>query len=531
MAIYHASIKALSRGKGQSSVAAAAYRAGIDLTDTGSRKVHSFTNKKGVVEHIMMAPAGAPAWCSDIAAFWDANEQRETRANARLAREVEVSLPCEMDDTQRRALAIDLGQMLVDRYRAVVLVAIHRPSNGGDKRNHHVHLLMSAREVGPGGFGQRAGMAFEARKGQGAEEVKAVRALVSELINSRLAAAGLDARVDHRSLRAQSMDAQAAGNIALARELARAPGRHVGKALTAAMRRGDPIAEQLGLTSQTAAAANFAKAVEKFRSAGLLAPTPVQHDRAAARLERDRAAQDPRPLPELGPAPRPTPVVPGQGPSALGLYLSRYARIARSRGHDAEVLNSQAELIEEWIDHMNAEANKALASLEGIPGLRVEPVMHEAVGEVRRRRAGVYSTKSFFFEDSEALVEAIVDYAEAIRHPHEVRARIGRARAKLSELENSDLRARDHRITSARRALAIASGGASKPAKVVQDRRIVDTRRVMTEARERLATEFWIKPQDEMELVPLDEAPVSTPLSTERRGGAPEVRPRLGPMH
>lgn len=37
MAIYHATMKSFSRGNGDSSVAAAAYRAGFDLLDTKDR--------------------------------------------------------------------------------------------------------------------------------------------------------------------------------------------------------------------------------------------------------------------------------------------------------------------------------------------------------------------------------------------------------------------------------------------------------------------------------------------------------------
>ena len=48
MAIYHASIKSFSRGKGESSVAAAAYRAGIDLVCTTSHTLHRYSHRQGV---------------------------------------------------------------------------------------------------------------------------------------------------------------------------------------------------------------------------------------------------------------------------------------------------------------------------------------------------------------------------------------------------------------------------------------------------------------------------------------------------
>ena len=125
MAIYHASIKSFSRGKGESSVAAAAYRAGLDLVCTTTHRLHRYSHRHGVSSYQMLAPKGAPKWCLDANVFWDANEAHERRANARVARELEVSLPTELAAKQRTALAVALGQMLVDRYQAAVLVAIH----------------------------------------------------------------------------------------------------------------------------------------------------------------------------------------------------------------------------------------------------------------------------------------------------------------------------------------------------------------------------------------------------------------------
>ncbi|ARR12873.1 hypothetical protein B7L66_12080 [Xanthomonas citri pv. citri] len=74
MAIYHVSIKSFSRGKGQSSVAAAAYRAGINLRDTTHKTTHKYGKRSGVVSQQMLAPDGAPRWCLNVRSFWDINE-------------------------------------------------------------------------------------------------------------------------------------------------------------------------------------------------------------------------------------------------------------------------------------------------------------------------------------------------------------------------------------------------------------------------------------------------------------------------
>jgi hypothetical protein len=239
MAIYYADVKAFSRGKGQSSTAAAAYRAGLSIADPLTGLIHDYTKRRGVVSVDQLAPADAPSWCLDPVRFWPENENAEKRANSRLAREVVVALPAELDAAQRHALAIDLGQLLVDRYGVTVLIAVHAPDRKGDERNHHCHLLLSARQVGEQGLGARACSEFDARGGAGPHAIRAVREAVADRINEHLGRAGHGERVDHRRLEAQAADASAAGAFALAAELTRDPTAHEGKMATAMRRRGE----------------------------------------------------------------------------------------------------------------------------------------------------------------------------------------------------------------------------------------------------------------------------------------------------
>ena len=48
MAIYHLSIKIISRGKGKSAVAASAYRSGEKIKNEYDGIVHDFTRKRGI---------------------------------------------------------------------------------------------------------------------------------------------------------------------------------------------------------------------------------------------------------------------------------------------------------------------------------------------------------------------------------------------------------------------------------------------------------------------------------------------------
>ncbi|EMR0513510.1 MobA/MobL family protein [Stenotrophomonas maltophilia] len=222
MAIYHCSIKSISRSQGSSVTAAAAYRAGIRIEDDTTGLVHDYTRKKGVVSVDMLAPVGAPTWVADPSMLWNAAEATETRKNARVGREMIVALPHEMSDAQRRDLAIGIGQMLVDRYNVAAQVALHAPDKEGDQRNHHAHILFTSRQVGAEGLGAYASKILDDFK-QGRKEVTALRAAVAQIVNRHLERGGYFERVDARSLVDQNLDAIEQGDWTKARETDRLP--------------------------------------------------------------------------------------------------------------------------------------------------------------------------------------------------------------------------------------------------------------------------------------------------------------------
>ena len=238
MAIYHANLSNYSRGKGHSAVAGAAYRAGLKLTDQRTGLVHDYTHRRGVAAWTIITPADAPEWAHDPAQLWAQVEQGETRANARVARDIEVALPAELSPAQREALAGDLGRMLVERYQVGALVAIHTPSRSGDARNHHTHILLTPRTLGADGFGARSMAEFDARQGAGAEALRSLRAVIADRINAHLAHASVAVRVDPRPLAEQARIAERAGDTVEAVRLSRRPTRHEGKQATHAKRSG-----------------------------------------------------------------------------------------------------------------------------------------------------------------------------------------------------------------------------------------------------------------------------------------------------
>ena len=221
MAIYHLSVKTVSRSAGRSATAAAAYRAGAKITDERTGEIHDYTRKSGVQSVDLILPENAPEWAHDREQLWNAAEQAEARKNSTVAREFEVALPDELSAAERLRLSLDFARELVARHGCAADVAIHAPSNGGDDRNHHAHILLSTRRLGADGFGEKT-RELDDRK-IGSELVTQWRERFAELTNERLHENGIAARVDHRTLEAQGIE--------------REPTQHLGPAATAIERR------------------------------------------------------------------------------------------------------------------------------------------------------------------------------------------------------------------------------------------------------------------------------------------------------
>jgi hypothetical protein len=243
VAIYHLSVKTVSRSSGRSATAAAAYRAGVEIVDQRTGQVHDYTRRSGVVSAEITLPADAPAWAGDRSALWNAAEQSETRKNSTVAREFEIALPDELNEDQRRQLVGTFAKELADRHGIAVDAAIHEPDREGDKRNHHAHVLTTTRRLGPDGFGEKA-RELDDRK-TGPELVGTWRERWGELTNEALERAGRAERVDHRSLGAQREEALERGDQVQADGLDRAPGIKLGPVPTMDLRRAGGVRAEL----------------------------------------------------------------------------------------------------------------------------------------------------------------------------------------------------------------------------------------------------------------------------------------------
>ncbi|MBV6872149.1 MobA/MobL family protein [Xanthomonas euvesicatoria] len=523
MAIYHANIKSFSRGKGQSSVAAAAYRAGICLRETRTDIKHNYSKKKGVVSYHMLAPFGAPAWCWDAKTFWDINESFESRANARTAREVEVALPQSLNGKQRQSLALDLGQLLVNRYKVAVLAAIHAPPKKGDERNHHVHLLLSAREVHHYGLGDRACSEFDARQGRGAEEIRRLRKDISGVINDHLKKANVAVRVDHRSLAAQARSAALNNDFERARELSRAPTKHLGKSKVALMRKTKVTTTIQGTGREVASF--LTKLVSNRASRNMIHGVPKGHSHQLALddFQRERQAQTSCGSNNFNASAKQSY---SEIPSAPSFYtgltrqVSGVARIARSQGKDAEILNKEAELIEKWIKAQQDVAEQSLDLLRSIPGIQIEQCFQDAYGALLCKTAKSYTAKPLLFEDTEILARAMKRYACMIVRPHRARVAYLAAQAQLSEhtgSPNTPQAARAQQHYQRKKTLV------SKRVLKIQGRRTGLARQSMMRAYQDLEAHFRLR--SKVTTTPVEDTS-DQPVGL---GGHHDLRPRFSP--
>ena len=141
MAIYHCGIKIISRGKGKSAVAAAAYRSGETITNEYDGVTHDYTRKRGIVHTEILLPDNAPAEYSDRAVLWNAVEKIEKAKNSQLAREIEIALPVELSLLQNKSLVREYVKKHFVEQGMCADIAIHDTDSG----NPHAHIMLTMR--------------------------------------------------------------------------------------------------------------------------------------------------------------------------------------------------------------------------------------------------------------------------------------------------------------------------------------------------------------------------------------------------
>ena len=254
MAIYHLTVKTGSRSNSQSARAKADY----------IQRQGKYAKDRDDVAHTQSG--NLPTWAEgQPGAYWEAADQYE-RANGRLYREIEFALPRELNLPQMRELVEAFAEHLTSAEKLPWTLAIHT-----DEGNPHCHLMVServndgmAREAGqwfkrynakePGKGGARK---TESMKPQG--WLEQTRAAWADQANRSLERAGVEARIDHRSLADQGLD--------------RAPTEHLGPHVLEMEKRG----------------------IETERTVEIEARQAHYERERAERPDQDQAAQPPSP--------------------------------------------------------------------------------------------------------------------------------------------------------------------------------------------------------------------------------------------
>ena len=224
LAIFHHQIQIIKRSRGRSAVEAAAYRSGTKLTNEWDGRTHDYTRKRGIVHTEIFLPTNAPPEFMDRETLWSSVEMAEKSGDAQLAREIEVSLPVELNREEQLKLVREFIQKtFVDKGMCADL-AVHDKGDG----NPHAHIMLTLRPLNPDGtWGAKCRKVYDLDadgnkipNGKGGwkshrenttdwndrGKAEEWRSAWAGFLNQALEANGIAARVDHRSYKRQGVD-------------------------------------------------------------------------------------------------------------------------------------------------------------------------------------------------------------------------------------------------------------------------------------------------------------------------------------
>ncbi|MFG6336438.1 MAG: MobA/MobL family protein [Lachnospiraceae bacterium] len=251
-------VQIIKRSKAKSAVGAAAYRSGTKMTNEWDGLTHDYTRKRGVVHSEIILPPHAPPEFQDRSTLWNSVEMVEKTRDAQLAREIEISLPVELNREEQLRLA---RSFISDTFVAAGMCAdfsIHDKKDG----NPHFHVMLTIRPLKEDGqWGAKCRKVYELDEsgqripnGKGGWKnhredttdwndkgnVEKWRAAWAAYANRALEAAERPERIDHRSYERQGID--------------KIPSIHLGVAASQMERKG--IATEKGNINRQIAADN-----------------------------------------------------------------------------------------------------------------------------------------------------------------------------------------------------------------------------------------------------------------------------------
>ena len=229
MALYHFNLRQISRNKGQSAIASAAYRSGEKLYSTYYGEPSDYTRKGGVVLAEIHLPEHAPACYSDRQTLWNAVEWGEKNKGAQLAHSFEITLMNEFSMEEN----IELGRRFVEEQlvaRGMIAdFCVHDPKKKeGEEPNPHMHIMVPIRPLNSDGTwgvkqkkepildengtpilgkgGKPKMRAVSTTNWSSKETLLAMRKAWADMNNELFAQKGLSARISEESYEARGID-------------------------------------------------------------------------------------------------------------------------------------------------------------------------------------------------------------------------------------------------------------------------------------------------------------------------------------
>ena len=223
---FHFSVNIISRGKGKSAVASAAYISGEKIKNEWDGVTHDYTKKQGVISKEIFLPDHAPEEYKDRKTLWNSVELFEKNSNAQLARNFIISLPKELSIEENKKMIEEYVQNNFVKEGMIVDLAIHDESREGNQ-NIHAHIMTIVRPINEDGtWGQKSKKEYildekgekilnkngkpktrkiELTTWNDKGNVEKWRENFSDLCNEYLAKNKIEKRVDHRSFKRQGI--------------------------------------------------------------------------------------------------------------------------------------------------------------------------------------------------------------------------------------------------------------------------------------------------------------------------------------
>lgn len=143
----HTHVDIVSRSKGHSVLAKAAYNARDKLRDEYYVKIHDYSKKDDLVFSKIFLPEHIPKEFSNREYLWNSVEKIEKSKNSQLARNLLFTLPRELNEEDRIKL---ISEFIEENFTSKGMIAdcnIHNPVASDNEEQPHAHILLTLREI------------------------------------------------------------------------------------------------------------------------------------------------------------------------------------------------------------------------------------------------------------------------------------------------------------------------------------------------------------------------------------------------